>query len=213
MQFLFGTLNSGTGSVDQDASFTELFEGAVSAIVVYAGASRTGSTSTSVGWADVSNNASPVTYYHNPIAIAFNIIASGGASPATLSSATPSGTLGTTTSATLGATTDQTTGTFYGVVDTAGNISGITAAQVKAGQNNASASAVSASSTAVSTTSPATAVSGLTAATAYSYAVVQNNVNGDSNVLTGTFTTAAAATNLEARNFGPTRALRTLLTM
>jgi hypothetical protein len=113
----------------------------------------------------------------------------------TLSSATPSGTLGTSTTATLGATTDQASGTFYGVVDTSGNISGITAAQVKAGQNNASAAAIAASNTAVSTTSPSTGVTGLTAATAYSYAVVQNNAGGDSNVLTGTFTTAAAASS------------------
>jgi hypothetical protein len=122
-----------------------------------------------------------------------------GGSPATLSSATPSGTLGTATTATLGATTDQTTGTFYGVVDTAGNISGITAAQVKAGDNNGDTAAVAASNSAVSTTTPSTGVTGLTADTAYSYAVVQNNANGDSNVLTGTFTTAVAGSSLTAK--------------
>ncbi len=137
----------------------------------------------------------------------------GGGGAATLTSATPSGTLGTQTTATLGATTDVTSGTFYGVVDTAGNISGITAAQVKAGQNNGSVSAVAASNTAVSTTSPATAVTGLTAATGYSYAVVQNSTGGDSNVLTGTFTTAAATVNPATRNFGPKGFLSTLVTM
>ncbi len=144
---------------------------------------------------------------------AIEVIAAAGGSAPTLSSATPSGTLGTTTTATLGATTNQTSGTFYGVVDTAGNISGITAAQVKAGQNNGSVSAVAAANSAVSTSSPAAAVSGLTAATAYSYAVVQNNTNGDSNVLTGTFTTASAAVNPQIRNYGPKGFVSTLLTM
>ncbi len=134
-------------------------------------------------------------------------------SVAVLSSATPSGTLGTTTTATIGATTDQTSGTFYAVVDTAGNISGITASQIKAGQNNGSVSAVAAASSAVSTSSPAAGVTGLTAATGYSYAVVQNTTAGDSNVLTGTFTTASAATNPGARSFGPKGFVSTLLTM
>lgn len=112
-------------------------------------------------------------------------------SPATLSAATPSGTLATSTTATLGATTDQSTGTLYGVVDTAANISDITATQIKAGQNNASASAAASCDATISTTSPSCGVTGLTAGTAYSYAEVQNNANGDSNVVTGTFTTAA----------------------
>lgn len=115
-----------------------------------------------------------------------------GSSPATLSSPTPSGTLGTQNTATIGATTNQTSGTFYAVVDTAGNISGITASQVKAGQNNASAAAVDDCSASVSTSTPSCGVSGLTDSTAYSYAAVQNNANGDSNVVTGTFTTAAS---------------------
>jgi hypothetical protein len=140
-------------------------------------------------------------------------VATSGASPATLSSATPSGTIGTSTSAAIGATTDTSSGTFYAVVDTAGNISGITAAQIKAGQNNGSVSALSSNSVAVSTTSPQTTCTGLSAATAYSYAIVQNSAGGDSNVLTGTFTTAAAAANPQNRVFGPQGAIKTLLTM
>jgi hypothetical protein len=108
-----------------------------------------------------------------------------------LSTPTPSGTLGTQTTATLGATTDTSSGTLYGVVDSAANISGITAAQIKAGNNNGDAAAVASSNSAVSTTSPTTAITGLTAGTLYSYAVVQTS-GSDSNVLTGTFTTAAA---------------------
>jgi hypothetical protein len=136
----------------------------------------------------------------------------GAGSPATISSATPSGTLGTSTSATLGATTDQTSGTLYGVVDVAASITGITVAQVKAGQNNAGAAPVASGNSTVSTTSPSIGVSGLTANTLYSYAVAQNNTNGDSNVLTGTFTTATAAVN-GIRDYGPRGALKTLLTM
>lgn len=142
------------------------------------------------------------------------IVASiAAAVPAVLSAATPSGTLGTATTATLGATTDTNSGTFYGVVDTAGNISGISAAQVKAGQNNVGGAAVASGNAAISTTSPSVGMTGLTAGTLYSYAVVQNSTGGDSNVLTGTFTTASAASNPSVRDFGPKGPLLTLITL
>lgn len=110
---------------------------------------------------------------------------------AVISSPTPSGTLGTATTATLGATTDQNTGAFYGVVDSAANLSGVTKAQVKQGFKASGTAALAANVSAVTTTSPSTGISGLTPSTLYSYAIVQNNGNGDSNLLTGTFTTAA----------------------
>ncbi|MDB4261579.1 hypothetical protein N9878_01795, partial [bacterium] len=113
---------------------------------------------------------------------------------ATLSTPTPSGTLGTTTTATLGATTDQGNGTFYGVVDTAVNISGITAAQIKAGDNNGDSAAVGSGDTTISDPTPSVSITGLTDDTLYSYAEVQNNSNGDSNIVTGTFTTAVDTT-------------------
>lgn len=116
--------------------------------------------------------------------------------PGVLSSATPSGTLGTSTTATIGATTDQTTGTFYAVVDSAANLVGVTATQIKAGQKASGAAALAANSAAVSTTTPSAGVTGLTASTGYSYAAVQNNTNGDTNVVTGTFTTAAGGSSL-----------------
>lgn len=122
--------------------------------------------------------------------IVFNGVA--GAAP-TLSAPTPSGTLGTTTTATTGATTDQNTGTFYSVLSTTNNVSTATATQIKAGQNSTGAAAAFASNTAVSTTSPSAGFSGLTAATGYFYASAQNNTNGDSNVVSGTFTTATAS--------------------
>jgi hypothetical protein len=115
----------------------------------------------------------------------------GAPSAATLSSATPSGTLATETTATIGATTDQTSGTFYAVVDTVANISGVTATQIKAGQRASGAAALKSGNSAVSTTTPSVGVTALTASTEYGYAVVQNNANGDSNVLTGSFTTAS----------------------
>lgn len=154
-----------------------------------------GSTALTASDGTLSSGAAGIVGYHNSFALA-NISSwsgnnVGGGSPATLSSPTPSGTLGTENTATLGATTDQTSGTFYAVVDSAGNISGITASQVKAGQNNASAAAVDDCSASVSTSSPSCGVSGLSDSTAYSYAAVQNNTNGDSNVVTGTFTTAS----------------------
>lgn len=108
-----------------------------------------------------------------------------------LSAPTPSGTLGTQTTATIGATSTQSTGNFYVVVDTAGNLSGVTATQIKSGQRASGAAALAANDVAVSTTSPSAGVTGLVAGTSYAYAAVQNNANGDSNIVTGTFTTAA----------------------
>lgn len=98
----------------------------------------------------------------------------------------------TSTTATIGATTDQTSGTFYVVVDTAANLSGVTATQIKAGQKASGSAALASGNSAVSTTTPSVGVTGLSQSTLYSYAAVQNNSNGDSNVLTGTFTTSAA---------------------
>lgn len=108
----------------------------------------------------------------------------------TISSATPSGTLGTTTTATIGCTTDDSTGTLYVVVDTA-SLSGITASQIKAGQNASSAAAVASGNSAVSGASPSVGVTGLSASTAYNYAVLQFS-GGNSNILTASFTTAAS---------------------
>lgn len=117
----------------------------------------------------------------------------------TLSAATPSGTLGTSTTATLGATTDTSSGTFYGVVGTGSQLTGVTETQIKAGQQASGSAAIAACNASVSTTSPSCGVTGLTAATAYTYAAVQNSTGGDSNIVTGTFTTAAASSALLLR--------------
>jgi hypothetical protein len=125
--------------------------------------------------------------------------------PATLSSPTPSGTLSTSATATLGVTTIQGSGTLYGVVDTAANLSGVTAAQIEAGHNKGDAAAVAATSATVSSTTPSAAVSGLAAATGYSYAEVQTNANGTSNIVTGTFATSVPSAILSSPT--PTGAL------
>lgn len=119
--------------------------------------------------------------------------AAEGAAPATLSVGTPSGTIGTQTTATIGATTDQATGTFYAVVDSSANLTGVTATQIKAGQHAGGSAALASGDVAVSTTSPSVGVAGLVANTTYAYAAIQNNANGDSNIVTGTFTTAAVS--------------------
>lgn len=106
-----------------------------------------------------------------------------------LSGATPSGTVGNATAVITGAASDQPSGTGYVVIDSASNLSGVTASQIKAGQKASGAAAAASGSVAVLGATFQMLVTGLTAGTAYSYALVQNNTNGDSNVVTGTFTT------------------------
>jgi len=150
------------------------------------------------------SDASPLTG-GNPAIACFGMVSSADAdyafddwtdtAPGTapvLSAPTPSGTIGTQTTATIGATTTQSTGNFYVVVDSSANLAGVTATQIKAGQRASGAAAAAAGDVAVSTTSPSVGVTGLVANTAYAYAAVQNNANGDSNIVTGTFTTASA---------------------
>lgn len=172
--FSFSTISGTTGAwttrVDQRADFRNA--GVGSATQATAGALTARGTSTVAGGR-----------------VAVLIALRPSSSPATLSNPTPSGTVGTETTATVGATTDQTSGTLYAVVDTAANLAGVTATQIKAGQKASGSAALAANSATVSTTTPSAGVTGLTANTLYSYAIVQNNANGDSNVVTGTFTT------------------------
>lgn len=113
-----------------------------------------------------------------------------GPTTPTLSGPTPNGTIGTDTTATIGATTDQASGTLYAVVDTAANLSGVTATEIKAGQKAGGSAAFASGSASVTDTSPDVAITGLAQTTQYAYALVQNNTNGDSNVVTGTLTTS-----------------------
>lgn len=122
---------------------------------------------------------------HFSVAVILSETGAGG-SPATLSA--PTASAGTTT-ATIGATTDQASGTLYVVVDTAANLSGVTATQIKAGQKASGSAALASGNDTVSTTTPSVGVTGLSQYTIYAYAAVQNNTNGDSNIVTGDFVT------------------------
>lgn len=97
-----------------------------------------------------------------------------------------------TNSVTLGASTDQLTGQAWAVFDTAANMSGITEAQIKAGQNANSLAAVGSGTVADVSVggSPISIAIGslsMTIGDIYTYAFVQNNAIGDSNILTATF--------------------------
>src|SRR5690606_39133841 len=84
------------------------------------------------------------------------------------------------------------TGTFYAILSTSNNASGASCTQIKAGQNSAGASATFAEDDTVSTTSPSVGFTGLSANTLYYFAACHTDTNGDSNVVSGSFTTAAA---------------------
>lgn len=119
------------------------------------------------------------------------------ASPtATLTNATPAGGItGSSTTATVGATTNHGTSgsnTLFAVASTSSLVA-ITAAQVKAGQNaSGSTSGVISGNASVASTSPSVSLSGLSGGTLYYFAVVQEDANGLSNVLTGSFSTSTA---------------------
>lgn len=111
---------------------------------------------------------------------------------ATANLSSPTATAITESSVTFGATTDQATGQGWVVFDTAANMSGISAAQIKAGQNANSAAAVGAGTVADISVggSPFSITVGslsLTIGETYSYAIIQNNTAGDTNILTSTF--------------------------
>lgn len=116
------------------------------------------------------------------------------AAGATISSGTPSGAIGTQRRVTLGATSTQSTGTFYGVISaTEADITGITAAQVYAGQYAGGGAATLAGNAAVTDSTPSVEITGLTPATTYYYAVMHRVGTENSNVIsTGSFTTAVA---------------------
>jgi hypothetical protein len=126
------------------------------------------------------------------ISLAVDGVTSSSASPPVISSATPSGTIGTANSATVGCTTDTEEGTLYAVLSETNNVSTASGTQIKAGQNSTSAAADFADDAAVTDSTPEVAFSGLDPETTYYYALVQETTEGFSNVLSGSFTTAAA---------------------
>lgn len=95
-------------------------------------------------------------------------------------------------SAVIGCSTDTTSGTLYVVVDTVANITGITVAQVKAGENNTGSAAAFSGNSTVSHQRPSKTIAGLTVGSTYGYAIVQNATSGDSLVLASSFTVGSA---------------------
>jgi len=148
---------------------------------------RTGSTSTAAGWANTGHSGG--TNAVEVQSIAFNVKAATGGSAPTLSSPTSSNIQ--TTTATVGATTDTGSGTMYAVVYTGTTP---TVAQIKAGQNSSGTSTPNANVAVSSTGAKTLNITGLSANTAYNYALVHNSTGGDSNIVTGTLTTLAVPT-------------------
>lgn len=130
----------------------------------------------------------------------WQLLAAVGVPPAsagaTISSGTPSGTIATQRSATLGATSTQSTGTFYGVVSSSSSdITGITASQVQNALYAGGGAATFAANDTVSDSTPSVAITGLSPSTTYYYAVMHRTSSTNSNVVTGSFTTAVATSS------------------
>lgn len=95
-----------------------------------------------------------------------------------------------TTTLRIRCATDDSSGTLYVVADTA-SLSGITASQIKAGQNASSVAATASGNVSVSGSAPDLTLTGLSAGTSYNVAVLQFS-GGNSNILTLTVSTQAA---------------------
>jgi hypothetical protein len=142
-------------------------------------------------------------YYMYAAQIDANGNPSATASSSFTTSAPPAPTLSVpvaATNKTIGVTTNANTGTMYWVVTTSSTAP--TAAQIKAGQNNAGGAAVASGNKAIAVAAKwATAVSGLTNGTTYYGYFVHNNSSGDSNVAaTGSFVPAASTSQWSAAN-------------
>lgn len=147
-------------------------------------------TSTTVGG---DNGSSSASAYQALYAVC---LAPTSAAPV-LSSATPSGTIATQSQAAIGATTTQVEGTAYCVLTTvSGDLTGITNAEIEAGNVHGGASAPFDGSASITDSTPEITITGLTANTTYYFAISQAATSGDSNILTGSFTTAAASTTV-----------------
>lgn len=137
--------------------------------------------------------ASPASTFGTPAATGTNEFGIYATYTTNAALSSPTASSPSATSLAVGATTDQASGTFYVVVDTAANLAGVTATEIKAGQKAGGSAALASASAAVSSSTPSATATGLTAGPVYAYAAVQNNTNGDSNVVTGTATWAASS--------------------
>jgi hypothetical protein len=109
-----------------------------------------------------------------------------------LSAPSPFGYIEDSSEVEIAATTTQGSGTFYVVLGTGAELVGVTAAQIIAGQKADGDPAIAADDSTVSDTSPSLSIAALTPETTYRYAAVQVNANGTSNIVKGSFATAAA---------------------
>lgn len=162
---------------------------------------KQGATSTSkshaAAGASLGSTWTETTTSTRQIALTVTTTTPSGSGP-TLTSGTPTGTTGS--SPTVGFTTDSTTGTARIVLDSAANLSGVTATQILAGQKaNGTAAAYDSGDITVTDTSPDYAFSGIASGT---YTVAAAHDDGDeSNVLTWTLVIDATAPSFSA---GPT---------
>lgn len=187
----FNDTSAGTWSAasSQTSLFNQAFSTDTGGAPQLVAATKTGSGSVTVGYTFSSGSPG---YLHWSTRII------SAAAAATLSSATPSGTLSTTTTATIGATTDISSGTAYAVLDqTQTNVTTATDANVKAGQIAGGGAAQGSGSAAVSSTSISIPVTSLGAGVLYYYSEIQNSAGGDSNRLSGSFTTLAVTNYTE----------------
>lgn len=124
------------------------------------------------------------------------LLQAGGASGPIISDGTPTGTV--SGSFTAGFTTDTASGTARIVIDSAANLSGVTATQILAGQKaNGTAAAYDSGNITVTDTSPDYAFSGVATAT-YTVAAAHSDGVDNSNVLTWTLTVDATAPSFSA---------------
>lgn len=108
-----------------------------------------------------------------------------------ISDGRPTGTIGTPNSAVVGVTSTQSTGTLYAVLsETSSDFDSVTAEQVIAGEDDSGNPAPFADSASVSDSDPEMEFTVLDADTTYYVAAVHETVDGASNVLKWSFTTA-----------------------
>lgn len=154
------------------------------------GPSASINTDTSSPWPSTLTTSEPLG--GNAVMMALTYSTGGGPTPSVISDPTPSGTIGTTNTATVGCTTDTEEGTLYVVLSETDNVEEADPEEIEAGENENGDPADFADDAAVTDSTPEVAFSGLDPETTYYYAMVHKTDDGYSNVLSGSFTTAAA---------------------
>lgn len=139
------------------------------------------------------NSTAAISYYQEDAALESNIATILGANFAVpfdapvLSSPTVTG--NTTAGVTLGASTDKTSGSYWLVIGAAGTLDTVSVAQIKAGQIQTGAAAISSAANIAISASPFTRgyTDALTDNSSFQFALVQTANGIDSAILKGTF--------------------------